>query len=163
MRMIQGSAAVSSIVTMVGCTAPSVQMVSSGAVAAEAADTRPPAETRFGCRCAIGVAEDAPEEAAACTLVVHGGHRAVLSGQVRRAEGVGGSDVVVAGDWQVVPVPPGRLEPEPFVNFRGTLTLDGSLLTAPIDVWFIDNLMFRAPLEPRVGSALHLVCNPPED
>jgi hypothetical protein len=30
-------------------------------------------------------------------------------------------------------------------------------------VWFIDNLMFRAPLEPRVGSALHLVCNPPEN
>lgn len=120
--------------------------------------------TRFDCRCAVRPVEDEPGAGAACALVAEadGGWR--LSGQST----VGGSErtVPVAARWAAVPVPAGRVEPEPFVAYRGplALTCDAAYCgEREADVVFIDNLMYEAHLA-DVGDrpwSMSLVCSPP--
>ncbi len=151
----------------VGCAAPSAatvapeRLVASADVAAPAAEAAS-SETVFTCRCAIGPREDAPGDAAACRLLWRSDGTAALSGLARRANG---GDAVVASDWQVVRAPVTRVEPEPFVAFRGALTLDGVAQPGGPEVWFVDNLIYLAPLDASsgpLGLALHFICNPPE-
>jgi hypothetical protein len=110
---------------------------------------------RFACSCAVGGADDEPAEGAACTLTIRQGMDARLDGTTRKDSEV----LPILGEWQVVPVPAGRVEPEPFVRFRGPLTVGGA--TTSVEVRFIDNLMYTARLG-DAGPALHLTCNPPE-
>jgi hypothetical protein len=148
-----------------GCAGAGPHTAAPASQAAPEAVTAAASETVFSCVCAIGPREEPPGEAAACRLVWRSDGTAALSGATRRggvAPDAAGVDVAVAGSWDVVPVPPERVEPEPFVAFRGALSVDGVARPDGVEVWFIDNLMYVATLDAS-GASLHLTCSPPEE
>lgn len=125
--------------------------------------TAPPSiNARLACTCALHTARSEPGSSGKCTLSVHPDGTAALSGELDDAQG---RSIDLLGDWTVVPIPPDRVEPEPFTAFRGALTLTGGDLGSrkDVDVVFIDNLMYEIAL-PDSGDpaqSIALICNPP--
>lgn len=103
----------------------------------------------------MSASDEEPADGASCSLTVCDGRDARLTGMVR----TDAASVSISGVLQVLPVPAGRVEPAPFVNFRGPVAIGGRSTT--VDVLFIDNLMYRASIG-TTGALLHLTCEPPD-
>ncbi len=146
---------------LVGCgDAAPVEPPAPAETAAPPLDQPPPAaDQAFSCTCALHAPDAEAAATGKCSLTVHGDGKAEFSGETADAP-----PAKLTGNWTVVPVPEGRVEPEPFPAFRGDLvvTVEGKAQSHPVDVTFVDNLMYEITLpmaEP--AQALALVCSPP--